>query len=118
MIPNARLSIASGSGCCSDSAPGLSDSGVKTRRSRVSHSARMGGAFVTAGKTARVWETETGSPVTPRMQYLGTARNAAFSPDGRSLLIASGLEFPNTPKDEVRVWDSATGIAQICADRF
>jgi WD40 repeat protein len=58
---------------------------------------------VTAGadKTARVWDTETGKPVTPPLLHSELVAEARFSADGRFVVTSS-------PQGE-RVWDAATG---------
>lgn len=51
---------------------------------------------------ARVWDTETGLPVTSPLRHEHSIRHIRFSPDGRSVLTAS---FDHT----ARVWDTLTG---------
>ncbi|MBI2947272.1 MAG: protein kinase, partial [Verrucomicrobia bacterium] len=50
---------------------------------------------------AQVWDTNTGQPITPPMKVPSYSR-AAFSPDGRSLALASALAG-------TRVWSTRTG---------
>ncbi len=59
--------------------------------------------LATAGdKTARVWQTETGQPVTPPLKHPAGVARVAFDPDGKRLLTV-GLD------GAARVWDAATG---------
>jgi WD40 repeat protein/tRNA A-37 threonylcarbamoyl transferase component Bud32 len=53
-------------------------------------------------KVARVWDAETGQPLTPPLRHLGPVWDVAFSTDGRLLLTASGDKT-------ARLWDVATG---------
>ena len=52
--------------------------------------------------TARVWDAKTGKPVTEQLKHEKTVNSAAFSPDGKYIVTASG---DNT----ARVWDAKTG---------
>ncbi len=51
---------------------------------------------------ARVWDTETGEPVTPPLRHAARLAHAAFSPDG-SLVVTAAAD------STTRVWDAATG---------
>ncbi len=53
-------------------------------------------------ETARVWDAQTGMPVTPPLQHQGAVYHAAFSPDGTRIVTAS---LDKT----ARVWDAWTG---------
>ncbi|MGB7511251.1 MAG: WD40 repeat domain-containing protein, partial [Pelodictyon phaeoclathratiforme] len=52
--------------------------------------------------TARVWDAQTGKPVSQPMQHQDKVRSAAFSPDGRFVVTASDDKT-------ARVWDAQTG---------
>jgi WD40 repeat protein len=54
--------------------------------------------------TARVWDSDTGAPVTPLMRHRRGVRSVYFSPDSKRLVTASG-------DGTARVWDAATGEA-------
>jgi len=59
------------------------------------------GCFVvTASKnnTARVWDTQTGKPVSQSMQHQGSVNSAQFSPDGRFVVTASS-------ENTARIWE-------------
>ena len=63
------------------------------------------GRFVvtaSSDKTARVWDAQTGKPVSQPMQHQSRVNSAAFSPDGRSVVTASSDKT-------ARVWDAQTG---------
>jgi WD40 repeat protein len=49
-----------------------------------------------ADGTARVWDAQTGQPLTLPLEHRGGVASAEFSPDGRRVLTASG---------EARLWD-------------
>ena len=53
-------------------------------------------------KTARVWDAETGKPLTVAMKHDHDVHSAQFSPDGRRIVTASG-------DLTARVWDAQTG---------
>ncbi len=63
-----------------------------------------GKRIVTASydKTARVWDAQTGQPLTPPMKHDGFVLSAQFSPDGRRIVTAS-------EDKTARVWDAQTG---------
>jgi serine/threonine protein kinase/WD40 repeat protein/tetratricopeptide (TPR) repeat protein len=56
--------------------------------------------------TARVWNLETGKPVTLPLMHTGLVRDCAFSRDGKQLITAGGLIGIS---GEIRLWDIATG---------
>ena len=51
--------------------------------------------------TARIWDAQTGTPITKPMKHGGAVRAAHFSPDGKRIASSSG--------DTVRIWDAQTG---------
>jgi len=53
-------------------------------------------------KTARVWDAQTGQPLTEPLKHNAEVRFARFSPDGKRLLTSSGFG--------VRIWDAQTGL--------
>ncbi len=59
----------------------------------------------------RVWDAETGAPVTPQLRF-ETISDLAFSPDGRLLALACGAWFTPGPGG-VRVLDARTGMAVL-----
>ncbi|MBL8865191.1 MAG: PD40 domain-containing protein [Planctomycetia bacterium] len=54
------------------------------------------------GASARIWDAESGKPLTPPFENISIGYLVAFSPDGRWVL-ASG------DKNTFRIWDAATG---------
>jgi WD40 repeat protein len=63
--------------------------------------------------TVRVWDAQTGAPVTPFLRYDVPVFALEFSPDGRSLVTASGALRQWGPPGEVRVLDASTGSPRI-----
>jgi WD40 repeat protein len=63
----------------------------------------------------RVWDARTGRPVTPELPYFAGVCSMNFSPDGRSLLIASGSYNEIGRPGEARVLDAATGALRFPA---
>jgi WD40 repeat protein/serine/threonine protein kinase/Tfp pilus assembly protein PilF len=55
-----------------------------------------------AGKSARVWNLETGQPVTPPLPHGGPVNRVAFRADGGRLVTASDDQT-------ARLWDASTG---------
>jgi WD40 repeat protein len=53
-------------------------------------------------QTARVWDVQSGQPVTPPLKHNGEVQHAAFSPDGRRVISASWDQT-------ARVWDLPSG---------
>jgi WD40 repeat protein/Tfp pilus assembly protein PilF len=65
-------------------------------------------------RTARVWDTLTGEPVTAPLEHDGAVDALAFSADGRRILtMATAWDDKKNDWDEdrgeARVWDAATG---------
>jgi eukaryotic-like serine/threonine-protein kinase len=56
--------------------------------------------------SARVWDVATGQPVTPPLRHEAAVRCVGFSPDGRYVVTASGI---NSRGGTARVWDASTG---------
>jgi WD40 repeat protein/serine/threonine protein kinase/Tfp pilus assembly protein PilF len=63
-----------------------------------------GSRVATAGaeSAARVWDLETGQPVTPPLRHAGPVHRISFRPDGGLLVTAS-------EDGAARLWDAATG---------
>jgi WD40 repeat protein/tetratricopeptide (TPR) repeat protein/tRNA A-37 threonylcarbamoyl transferase component Bud32 len=64
----------------------------------------------------RVWDTQTGKPLTPLLKHtpqpgrvFGQINKASFSPDGKYLVTASGEPYQQGSTGEARVWNAATG---------
>ena len=57
--------------------------------------------------TARVWDAQTGQPLTEPLKHAGRVYSAQFSPDGKRVVTAS-------EDNTARVWDAQTRPA---ADR-
>ena len=68
------------------------------------HFSADGQRVVTASldKTSRVWDVETGRPLTASLRHDGPVRSAQFSPNSRRVLTASDDET-------ARIWDALTG---------
>src|SRR5204863_5296014 len=65
---------------------------------------RDGRRVVTASSdhTARVWDAETGAPVTGPLRHAGPVASSRFSPNGHFVVTASD-------DHAAQVWDAATG---------
>jgi WD40 repeat protein/tetratricopeptide (TPR) repeat protein len=59
------------------------------------------GGTVREWGTARVWDAQTGQPLTPPLKHARQVNYAQFSPDGKRVLTVSG--------EGVRLWDAQTG---------
>ncbi len=67
-----------------------------------------GKQIVTAwGETARIWDAQTGQPVTGPLPHTGRLISAQFSPDGRRILTVSGRGRNATAQQ----WDAQSGRA-------
>jgi WD40 repeat protein/tetratricopeptide (TPR) repeat protein/tRNA A-37 threonylcarbamoyl transferase component Bud32 len=73
---------------------------------------RDGQRVVTAAKdgTARIWDANTGEPISPLLRHTWPTVHAVLSEDGRRLLTSSVSEDRvASPTAELRLWDAATG---------
>jgi len=72
---------------------------------RSARFSRDGTRLVTCSydQTARVWDAQTGKPVTPPLECKGWVRTAEFSPDGALVATASWQDTC------ARIWDARTG---------
>jgi dipeptidyl aminopeptidase/acylaminoacyl peptidase len=61
----------------------------------------------------RVWDARSGQPVTPAVSFDTAVFGLAFSPDGRSLLVACGAHGEWERPGEARILDTSTGTARI-----
>jgi WD40 repeat protein len=71
-----------------------------------------GDRIVIGGKdqVARVWDVESGQPVTPPMQHRKPVLHVEFSPDGRLILTTCGSHsLVSEGSASGRLWDAATG---------
>jgi dipeptidyl aminopeptidase/acylaminoacyl peptidase len=82
----------------------------------LQHGARVNSAqfspdgqrIVTASSdnTARVWDAQTGQPLTNPLQHQSLVRSAQFTPDGKRIVTVVGDYFSRA---SARVWDAQTG---------
>jgi WD40 repeat protein/tetratricopeptide (TPR) repeat protein len=63
-------------------------------------------------KTARIWDTVNGEPVTGPLAHEGNVDGIAFSGDGRRALTIATT--PDAKTDEARVWEVPTGRQVAC----
>jgi tetratricopeptide (TPR) repeat protein len=62
----------------------------------------------------QIWEAQTGTPVTPPLRYDAAVLSLDFSPDGRSLLTASGgYNDGENRHGEARILDANTGTLRL-----
>ena len=57
---------------------------------RVLQPGRQGIVTVSQDKTARIWDSDSRKPIGPPLQHQGPVVAASFSPDGKSVITASG----------------------------
>ena len=91
--------------------------------SRIKHddgvrSARFspdGQRIVTASwdKTARIWDAQSGKPLTDPFKHAGAVKSAWFSPDGQRIVtvfkVVTATEDKDVPRYLARVWDAQSG---------
>jgi WD40 repeat protein len=56
------------------------------------------------GSSARLYDSQTGEPITPKLSHREELNSSIFSPDGRLVLTCSN-------DGTARLWDSATGLS-------
>lgn len=80
--------------------------GMGTHAGPINHSELSpdGRRFLTVSDdgTARVWDTETGEPVTPPLPHAKRISHGTFSPEGRRLITASD-------DGTAQIWDAVSG---------
>ncbi len=106
--PNARRWAVGGETTRAD----VFDTATGKRIATVSHFGYIAGlafsgdgrllATASTDNTCRIWDAETGKPLTPPLRHRGYAWSVAFSPDGRWLVTAGS-------DSTVRLWDVRTG---------
>ncbi len=67
------------------------------------------GRTIGAPGEARVWDVETGQPLTPPMVHPEGIQDVDFSPDGLLIVTGTGQGSPGNDTGEVRLWDATTG---------
>lgn len=60
---------------------------------------------------ARVWNAQTGRPITPPLGGTAAVARACFSPDGRLVATAGSLQVNLTHVGTAQVWDARRGTA-------
>jgi WD40 repeat protein len=61
-------------------------------------------------QAARVWDAATGREISVMHGHTDTVHSAAFSPDGKRVVTASGFDSSDNDNDNTaRIWDTATG---------
>ncbi len=64
------------------------------------------GGYLPTNGSVRVWDAQTGTPLTQPMRHAGAVWSAQFSPDNTRIVTAAGDSFAS---GSARVWDVRTG---------
>ena len=68
-------------------------------------------AWDAARGAARIWDAQSGQPLTAPLKHEGTVYSARFSPDGKRLVTASNYLEGDAWRGAARVWDAQSGEA-------
>jgi WD40 repeat protein/tRNA A-37 threonylcarbamoyl transferase component Bud32 len=66
------------------------------------------GNWIAPGGDARVWNAQTGEPLTPSLKHDRPVLYALLSPDGERVATVAAVGDDGTPPD-VRLWEASTG---------